>query len=152
MSTPQFGRPEPGREYVDRQAAFGLVDRDSRIALVRVEKPDMKPWYDLPGGALEAGETHEQAVVREMGEEVGLVCEIEERFAEAKQFFINDRGEAFNNHCVFFQLRFKSENAALKTDHDHTLVWMPPQPALAELRHEAHAWALHNLLRRMLST
>lgn len=152
MSTPQFGRADPNRTYVERLAAFGLVDRDNRIALVRVERPGEQPWYDLPGGAVEPGETHEQAVLRELGEEAGLTCEIEERFAEANQYVLTTDGEAFNNQCVFFKLRFKAENPDLKSDRDHTLVWMPPQPALAELRHEAHAWALHNLLRRMLNS
>jgi 8-oxo-dGTP diphosphatase len=149
MTTRQFGRAEPGREYRDRPAAFGIVDRDSRVALVRIEREGKEPWYDLPGGALNEGETHEQAVVREVGEEAGLLVEVGERFAEANQFFVRDDGEAVNNLCVFFEAHFAAEDPSLKLDPDHTLVWMPPEPALAALRHEAHAWALHTLLRRL---
>lgn len=149
MSTRQFGRPEAGREYRDRPAAFGVVDRDGRIALVKVEKPGEAPWYDLPGGAIEAGETPQQAVVREFGEETGLVVEALEPFAQANQYFVNTDGEALNNQCVFFELKLKGEDPALRTDRDHSLVWMPPEPAQAELRHAAHAWAINQLLRHL---
>src|SRR5207244_390382 len=89
MATRQFGRPEPGREYRDRPAAFGIIDRDGRIAMVRVQKPDAKAWHDLPGGAIDPGETAAQAVVREFGEETGLVVAAGEPYAEANQYFIN---------------------------------------------------------------
>ena len=145
---PQFGRPEPDKTYRDRPAAFGIADRDGRIALVRVEKEGYKPWHDLPGGALDPGETAAQAVVREFGEETGLVVEALEPFAEAAQYFINTDGEALNNRCVFFEVKLVREAPELKIEDDHTLVWMPPHPAQIELRHEAHAWAVNQLLRR----
>jgi 8-oxo-dGTP diphosphatase len=148
--TPQFGRPEPGRDYRDRPAAFGICDRDNRIAVVEVAKPGHEPWYDLPGGALEPGETAGQAVVREFGEETGLVVEAGEPFAAAGQYFVNTNGEALNNRCAFFALDLKGEDPSLKIEADHTLVWMPPEAAMAELRHEAHAWAVHTLLQRLL--
>ncbi len=148
MTTRQFGRKEEGRDYRDRPAAFGVVDRDGRIALVRVQK-DGQTWYDLPGGAIEAGETAQQAVVREFGEETGLVVETREAFAEANQYFVNSDGEALNNHCTFFALRLKGEDGSLKSDDDHSLVWMPPEAAQAELRHSAHAWAINELLRNL---
>src|SRR5437868_5260095 len=97
MKTPQFGRAAPGREYRERPAAFGIVDRDLRIALVKIEKPGQEAWYDLPGGALEAGETAEQAVVREFGEEAGLDVEPVDAFAQANQYLINSDDEALNN-------------------------------------------------------
>jgi double-stranded uracil-DNA glycosylase len=54
-----------------REAARALVfDPDGRVLLVRFEFPDKSVWA-LPGGGVEPGETHEQAILRELHEEAG---------------------------------------------------------------------------------
>jgi 8-oxo-dGTP diphosphatase len=147
MPAPQFGDPEPGRTYRDRPAAFGILEREGRIALVRVEKPGHPAWFDLPGGALDPGEDQAQAVVREFGEETGLKVQAGETYAHADQRFINTDGDAFNNRAGFLVLTLLSEDPALKIEDDHTLVWLPAAEALVRLRHDAHAWAVTAWLR-----
>jgi 8-oxo-dGTP diphosphatase len=145
---PQFGAPEAGRVYPDRPAAFGLAERDGKIALVRVKKEGSDPWLDLPGGALDPGETAETAVAREFGEEAGLVVEARGAvFAQADQYFLNTEGKAFNNRGAFFDVAVLGVRAELKVEDDHTLVWLDPHEALASLRHDAHAWAVAAWLR-----
>lgn len=56
-----------------RQAARALVlDPADRVLLVRFEFPDAGSRWALPGGGLEPGESHEDALRRELSEEVGL--------------------------------------------------------------------------------
>jgi 8-oxo-dGTP diphosphatase len=148
MAAPQFGEPASGRTHVDRPAAFGIALHGGEIALVRVEKPGHGPWHDLPGGALDPGETSAQAVVREFGEETGLKVAAGEVFAHADQVFVNTDGDAYNNRAAFLTLTVEGEDPGLKIEDDHTLVWMTPQAALAALRHDAHAWAVAAWLRR----
>ncbi|WP_296600494.1 NUDIX domain-containing protein [Phenylobacterium sp.] len=147
MAAPQFGEREAARDYRDRPAAFGIVERDGRIALVRVEKPHHTAWFDLPGGAIDPGEVAEEAVVREYGEEAGLSVAVGRAYATADQYFVNTDGEAFNNLATFFTLELKGEEPGLKIEDDHTLVWKDPHEALAILRHDAHAWAVAAWLR-----
>jgi 8-oxo-dGTP diphosphatase len=55
-----------------RQAVRAIVRApDQRVLLVRFEFPGGTRWA-LPGGGLDDGETHEQALVRELDEELGL--------------------------------------------------------------------------------
>jgi G:T/U-mismatch repair DNA glycosylase/ADP-ribose pyrophosphatase YjhB (NUDIX family) len=55
-----------------RPAVRALVlDPAARVLLVRFQWPDKTVWAP-PGGGLEQGETHEQAVARELAEECGL--------------------------------------------------------------------------------
>jgi 8-oxo-dGTP diphosphatase len=147
MARLQFGDPEAGRIYRDRPAAFGVVELSGLIAVVRVEKPGHPAWHDLPGGAIDPGETADQAVVREYGEETGLVVTAGRAYAEAGQYFVNTDGEAFNNLATFFTLELQAVDETLKCEDDHTLVWMKPHLAVVELRHEAHAWAVAAWLR-----
>ncbi|HWA60793.1 MAG TPA: NUDIX domain-containing protein [Caulobacteraceae bacterium] len=148
MATPQFGTPEPGRAYKDRPAAFGLALRDGRLACVRVSKPGHRPWIDLPGGAIDEGESAEQALVREFGEETGLIVRPQAEIGRADQFFINTDGVAFNNRATLFAAEITGEGAHLKIEDDHELVWLDPPEALRRLRHDAHAWAVAAFLRR----
>ena len=147
-AVPQFGERRAGRTYADRPAAFGILERDERIAVVRIAKPDGATWIDLPGGGVDPGETPEEGVVREYGEEAGLKVMVRESFALADQFFVNTEGEAWNNRSAFFVLDLVAEDAALKIEEDHTLVWLSPLEAIAALRHDSHAWAVAAWMRR----
>lgn len=49
-----------------------LAEREQRILLVRVRQNEL--WY-LPGGTLEADEALEDALVREISEELGVVID-----------------------------------------------------------------------------
>jgi 8-oxo-dGTP pyrophosphatase MutT (NUDIX family) len=53
-----------------------IVDSSSRVLLFRADLPDRPPWWYAPGGGVEAGETDEQALVREVAEETGLVVDV----------------------------------------------------------------------------
>jgi 8-oxo-dGTP diphosphatase len=146
--SPQFGERQPGHTYQDRPAAFGIAERDGRIAVVQVTKVGHAPWFDLPGGAIDPGEDAAKAVSREFGEETGLVVAPVALFAHADQVFINTDGKAYNNRASLFTLVILGEDAGLKVEDDHELTWLEPLEALSRLRHDAHAWAVAAWLRR----
>jgi 8-oxo-dGTP diphosphatase len=149
MNIPQFGEPEPGRDYPDRPAAFVVLERAGLIACVRVAWRRDGPKIDLPGGGLDPGETHGQAAVRECGEEAGLKVAVEdEPFARADHYFINSEDKPNNTRGLFFSASLVSEEPSLKIEDDHTLLWLEPLEAIQELDRESHAWALAAWLRR----
>lgn len=147
MTVPQFGTPEPGREYPDRPAAFAVVERDGKIAIVRVTFESGGGRTDLPGGGLDPGEAAEDAAARECGEEAGLVIAVETEVAAADHFFVNEKGEARNTRGRFFAARLVREDAGLKVEDDHALTWMDPVEALLALDRDSHVWALAAWLR-----
>ena len=143
----QFGTPEDGVAYRDRPAAFGVAVRDGRLAVVRVEKPGLTPWWDLPGGALDPGEDDAQALVREFGEETGLIVRAGRLLTRADQLFRLPDGAPVNNRSGLYLAEVAGEEAGLKIEDDHTLEWVEPVEALARLRHDSHAWAVARWLR-----
>ena len=138
----QFGTRAPGIDYPNRPAAFGVVARQGRIAVVRIARPDVAPYLDLPGGALDPGEDDEAALVREFGEETGLKVRPIKLVGRASQYLIKTDGKAANNLCALFEAEATGEDGSLKIEHDHELVWLEPSEALRRLRHDAHAWAV----------
>ncbi|HEY8617317.1 NUDIX domain-containing protein [Phenylobacterium sp.] len=149
-AVPQFGEREPGRDYPDRPAAFALILQDGMIAVVQVESRRRGRVIDLPGGGVDPGESAAQAVMRECGEEAGLVVEVgAEPFARADLYFVNDDGWAHNSRGQFFVASVAAEDPSLKVEDDHTLLWISPQAALTALDRDAHAWAVAAWMRSL---
>ena len=62
------------RAYPDRPflAVSAAIIRDGRVLIVRRAGPPAKGIFTLPGGVVEAGETLEEAIIREVKEETTL--------------------------------------------------------------------------------
>lgn len=66
------------REYPQRPVVGvgGVVVRDGAVLLVQRAQEPLAGQWTLPGGVVEAGETLEEAVVRELREETGLTVRV----------------------------------------------------------------------------
>ena len=68
----------------DRVVVGGaLFDRGRLLAARRSAPPELAGGWELPGGKVEPGESPEQALVRELREELGIETELLERIPGA---------------------------------------------------------------------
>jgi 8-oxo-dGTP diphosphatase len=73
VSQSMSDRSYPARPLL---AASIAVIREGHILLASRLKPPAEGLFSLPGGLVEAGETLEEAALRELGEEVGVAASI----------------------------------------------------------------------------
>ncbi|HAM54192.1 MAG TPA: NUDIX hydrolase [Candidatus Rokubacteria bacterium] len=74
-------------------SAGGLVVRDGKALLVKVENLEGEVRWTFPKGHLEAGEGPRQAALREVEEETGWACRIQRPLTTARYRFWRDGRE-----------------------------------------------------------
>lgn len=60
------------RKKISRIGVYALIERKNRLLLVIQKSGPFKGRFDFPGGGIEFGETVEEALKRELAEEVQL--------------------------------------------------------------------------------
>jgi 8-oxo-dGTP diphosphatase len=107
------------RDYPERPiVGVGAVVFDGdQIVLVRRGSPPSYGVWSIPGGAVEVGETLEEAVVREVGEEIGLKVTAEEVVAVLERIFLDSAGKV-EYHYVLVDFRCRSTGGSLRVSGD----------------------------------
>jgi mutator protein MutT len=121
------------RQYPDRPivGVAAVIIEDDRVALVRRGRPPAYGEWSLPGGAVEPGETMEEAVVREVAEEIGLRVEVVEIVAVLDRIFWDQEGEV-QYHYVLIDFLCRKTGGKLKASSDVISCSQVPFSALAQ--------------------
>lgn len=99
-------------------------------------KNERTPYYFLPGGRIRFGETMEEAVLREVREELGIEARILRPLWLNQGFFQEDiTGKRFHELCLYFLMDIsgseleKTEDTFLRREESHTnqFHWLPVQ-------------------------
>ena len=107
------------------EAAGGVVEQDGLIALVH--RPRYDDW-SLPKGKLDPGESFEQAALREVVEETGLVCELRDELARVR--YRDGRGRP---KLVRYWRMAVTGGEFAPNDEVDELRWLTPEQAVALL-------------------
>jgi 8-oxo-dGTP diphosphatase len=132
-------------------AAGGLVTKPaadsapntSGIEVALVHRPKYDDWT-FPKGKLEAGETGEEAAVREVREETGLDCALGEEFATVR--YVDSKGRPKQVRYWIMSVADITDAAIPNAEVDE-LRWLAPGDAVTLLTY-AHDQALARRLER----
>ena len=102
--------------------AAALVDVDGRVLIAqRPPGKQMAGLWEFPGGKVEAGETPEDALIRELDEELGIAAR---RDCLAASVFASHAYEGFHLLMPLFLLR-RWEGEVTRREHA-ALAWVRP--------------------------
>ena len=121
------------RDYPDRPiVGVGAVVFDGdQVILVRRGSPPSYGAWSIPGGAVEVGETLEEAIVREVAEEIGLEVTAEEVVAVLERIFLDPAGKV-QYHYVLVDFLCRSTGGSLRASGDALSCARVPPQALAD--------------------
>jgi 8-oxo-dGTP diphosphatase len=123
-------RTYPERPYLAVSAA---ILRDGKVLVVRRARKPALNLYTLPGGAVEAGETLQQAVIREVYEETQLSIEPVALTGHREAIMRDSQGRVERHFVILcFAARWLAGEPVLNEELDDAR-WLTP-PALAGLK------------------
>ena len=118
-----------GKEKFNYRVCALLLHEGKILAM----QDERSPYYYLPGGRVRMGETAEQAVARELQEELGVAVEIQRPLWLNQAFFTEEvDGLSYHELCLYFlmapvgpELLDKGESFVLRGGkHTHTFTWL----------------------------
>jgi ADP-ribose pyrophosphatase YjhB (NUDIX family) len=116
------------RSYPDRPflAVSAAIVKDGRVLLVRRANPPMHGLYTFPGGVVEAGETLEQALFREVDEETALMIR-PVGVAGYRDVLIRDKEDRLERHFVIIAFATHWVSGEPKLNEElHDFRWVTP--------------------------
>ena len=119
MAELQKNRPKVGLGII-------ILSRDGRV-LIKKRKGSLAPYYSIPGGNLEVGETFEAGAKREVKEETNLDIEQPEVIAVTNNLrTFREEGTHYIS-IILLAKNFSGELKNLEPDKCEELLWVDPQ-------------------------
>ncbi|GCF92217.1 NUDIX hydrolase [Enterococcus florum] len=140
---PTFGEKEAEKNYQARYAAYAVLANEKK-EIVLVQAPNGA--FFLPGGEIEGAETKEEAIDREMLEELGYEVRLSTYLGQADEYFYSrHRDTYFYNPGYFFIAKeWKQVSAPLEENSRST--WVTPEKGIELLKRGSHKWAVKKWL------
>ena len=119
------------------EVVAAIIRKDGKIFATQRGYGDFKDWWEFPGGKIESGESPEQALVREIREELSTDITIEKLFHTVEYDYPKFH---LTLHCYLCtlasdSLHLNEHEAArwLGKDDIRTVKWLPADEEVLEL-------------------
>ena len=102
--------------------------------------------YFLPGGEIEGTETKEEAIHREVLEELGISVEIGCYLGEADEYFYSNHRQTAYYNPGYFYVANTWRQLSEPLERSNALHWVAPEEAVRLLKRGSHRWAVEKWL------
>ena len=112
-----------------------LLDENNNVCIEKLKDDDgfgPRDYYETPGGGIKSGESHIDALHREIEEEVGYKCEVIKHIADVHDYYNLIKRK---NHNYFYLVRRK-EKVEQRLEEDEKIriekiIWVPIDEAIS---------------------
>lgn len=139
-----FGEKLNGIDYIQRTGVYAAILNQSKDKLLAVRNGN--GHYFLPGGGIEANESHQEGLERELIEETGYSVSIGNYIGNAKQYFMSSKNEPILNDGNFY-ICILLEKINNKSEEDHEVIWLEIDEFEHLLFHDHHIWAVNKSIK-----
>lgn len=137
-----------------RPSVRGIIIRNGKIAMVHSLKYD---YYKFPGGGIDSGESHLNALKREVAEETGLIV-ISKSVKEYGLVLRKEKGKVedlFIQENFYYFCDVENEKICQKLDdyeaeEGFVLEWVDPESAIEANLHHNHKDKISDIARHMM--
>lgn len=96
-----------------------IIDDDHKVLCAQRGSEDRHPYkWEFPGGKVELGETPQEALRRELEEELSITTRINEKITESRFSY-----EAYDINLTLFDVSIKEGD--LRLNVHHSVKWVP---------------------------
>ena len=119
------------------RVAAAVIRRDGRIFATQRGYGPWKDWWEFPGGKLEAGETAQEALVRELREELDIFVAVEEKITDIEYDYPDFHLSMACFFCSILSgepvLREHESARWILPDEISSLQWLPADQSILKL-------------------
>lgn len=146
MTRPSFGEKKD-ITYTTRVGVYVVILDTKKEKIILVQAPNGA--YFLPGGEIEKGETKEEALKRELLEELGYAVTNPTYLGVADEYFhSNHRQTDYYNPGYFYGSQTYQALFAPLEDFNH-LAWFSIPEAIHHLKRGSHKWAVEQFIKQV---
>ena len=140
MTNPTFGEKKEGVTYKTRYGVYVVIPDSAHEKIILVQAPN-GAWF-LPGGEIEAGEDHFEALKRELIEELGFTAEIGTYYGQADEYFYSSHRDTYYYNPAYIYEVVGYTEAQKPLEDFNNLAWFPVEEAIEKLKRGSHKWGI----------
>lgn len=140
MARPTFGTKIDNVPYCNRYGVYAVIPDETNEKVILVQAPN-GAWF-LPGGEIEEGENHMEAIGRELIEELGFTATIGQYYGQADEYFYSRHRDTHYYHPAYLYEVTSFTQVDKPLEDFNNLAWFPVDEAIEKLKRGSHKWGV----------
>lgn len=143
---PTFGEKLESIDYQTRIGVYVILTRNNEKEILLIQAPNGA--YFLPGGEIELGENHKEAITRELEEETGYKAVVGKYLGRADEYFYSRNRNTYYFHPAHIYKVDEWEQVGERTEEKNHPVWFSVEDGVRALKRGSHKWGVEEWFRQ----